>query len=124
MFLKVLPKKYHKVFFEKDFPDSTVEKWLHIVVDGQPWEKTKLRQDLTFYLDSEKPVRFVGVSEITPAYKKEQKGYAVQKATRGRKKRMLAQLVQVPQVKYAVGSPEYIKAMQQFQTAAKKLRTH
>lgn len=120
MFLKVLPKKYHKVFLEKDFDNFTVERWLNTVLEGPNWKKTTLRQELTQQFQADKPVRFVKVAELTPAYSRQKKDYATKKVVRARKKKLMVQLVQTPYVKFAVGSPEYVKAMQHYQQMLKK----
>lgn len=121
LFLRVLPKKYHKAVQDKKFPDATIEHWLHTILEGQEWERRNLRQEITQQLGSDKTIRFVKVEEITPVYAQMKKDYNTKTITKLRKRKMLQQLVQIPQVKYAVGSPAYIQAMQQFQKSAKRL---
>lgn len=121
LFLRVLPKKYHNAFLEKDFDDRTVEHWLNTILEGQDWEKATIRQELAYQLQADKPIRFVKVAEITPAYTRQKKDYSTKKVVRARKKKMLAQLVQTPYVKFAVGSPEYVKAMQHYRQMLEKM---
>jgi hypothetical protein len=121
MFLRVLPKKYHTAFLAADLDDWQVERWLHTILEGQDWEKATIREELTQQLRSEKPIRFVKVVALTPAYNQQKKDYETKKTTRARKKKALAELVQTPHVKYAVGSPAYMERKEHYQNLAMKL---
>lgn len=121
LFVKALPKKYHTKFHDRQFEDGEVEQWLHTLIEGEEWERTNLRQQLTHKLGTDKTIRFMKVDDMKPVYKQKKMDYKTKKTTKVRKNKMLQELVQVPHVKYSVGSPAYIQAMQKFQTSAKRL---
>lgn len=121
LFLRVLPKVHHKAFLGiKHLSDRTIQSWLHTVVQGEDWEKRNLREQLSQQLPS-RVTRFNRVEEITPLYNIKKQDHRVKTLTKARKKKALAELVQLPFVKYKVGAPQYIRAQQEFKQYAKKL---
>ena len=124
LFLRVLPKKYHKnVLEKKNISPATIETWLNTIVEGQDWQKRNLRQQLATQLSLPSTLsRFIKVEEITPVYIEKKKEHGVKTVARIRKKKTLEELVEVPHVKYSIGSPEYVRAMQHFQQSSKHLR--
>lgn len=125
LFLSILPKKYHNTFKDKKIHQSNVEYWLHKIFEGVPWEVRSVKEELGQYLSvSPEKIRFMRVANMTPSYSSLKNIHDTKRVTKIRKKRVLSDIVdleQLPHLKYRVGGPEYMKAMQGFLVSTKAL---
>lgn len=70
LFLRILPKKYHKDFQSAGIQEQTVHNMINDVFAGND-----IRDDLKYYLDLPARFRFVHVKETKPMYEKLCKDY-------------------------------------------------
>ena len=65
LFLRILPKKYHKDFQSAEISEETLHTMLNNIFEGMD-----IRDELSSYLDMPPRFRFVNVKETKPVYEK------------------------------------------------------
>lgn len=126
LFYRILPKKFHSLVKKNKFyfSEPQVEKWLNDIFTGRPWEVRTVKEQIAPHLETEpEKIRFLKVNDNKALYEELTTIHKTMRDTRWRKRRVLKDLVQVPEVKYGIGAPEYQKALQDFMASSKKLKS-
>lgn len=76
LFLRILPKKYHKDFVSAEINEKTLHTMINHVFEGMD-----IRDELSSYLDMPPRFRFVNVKETKPLYEKLCKEYKKRNST-------------------------------------------
>jgi hypothetical protein len=116
LFLQILPKKYHRIFYQADISDLTVASWVTRIfkaLDNR--DLTDVREDIENYLDIQN-VRFMNITKLQPTWNRlisQKIQQQFKQIVRQKKKHVMKQIQQ--QVAFRPGKVGYQKTKQHFQ---------
>lgn len=92
LFLRILPKKYHKELIDANMNEQSLHEMVNHVFQGHD-----VREDLRYFLDIPSRFRFVNIKETKPVYEKLCKDYE-QSRQKQKQKQKVIQVVKQKQV--------------------------